>query len=189
VDEHVYEPSHDSYLLIEALREIHAGAVALEIGCGAGPASLYLAMRGFYTIATDINPCALERCLENARMHRVDALIDVVQCSSASCIRSKCIDVVAFNPPYIPCRDRDSWLDVAVCGGFEGIEVLKLFLSDAFRVCRSACTVVFTLSSLQSLERIASLLRQCLEIEIHACIPFFYEELCSAICRVGNCLG
>jgi len=189
VSDAVYEPSHDSYLLVKALNQAvhHGNEVALDIGCGACPEAVYLARRGHYVIAVDVNPCALTCCARTAHSQNLDALIDVVQCFSAMCIRSSCIDIAVFNPPYLPCSDDSTWLDVAVCGGEEGVDALKAFINDALVACRRRCTIVFVLSSLQNLERVARELSQCSELEILDCIPFFYEELCSAVCRVRRC--
>jgi len=65
--ENVYEPSEDTYLFMDALEkelpDLKASrpAVIVEIGCGSGMISAYLAknFHGPAYIATDINPHAI----------------------------------------------------------------------------------------------------------------------------------
>jgi len=65
--ENVYEPSEDTYLFMDALEKempdlkATRPAVIMEIGCGSGMISAYLAknLHGPAYIATDINPHAI----------------------------------------------------------------------------------------------------------------------------------
>jgi release factor glutamine methyltransferase len=94
----VYDPSEDSYMLVEAaLAEVKAGEKVLEVGTGSGIVSLFLKDRAD-VVATDISPLACE----NARRNGVEVV-------RADLYHGICgpFDLVIFNPPYLPTADED----------------------------------------------------------------------------------
>lgn len=60
----------------------------------------------------------------------------------AACVRDSCLDLVAFNPPYLRAEGTE---DAAVEGG-TGLEVPLEFLKGALRVVKPGGMVVFLLS-------------------------------------------
>ncbi|KAG2375394.1 hypothetical protein C9374_010017 [Naegleria lovaniensis] len=126
----------------------------LEIGCGSGYVTTfvykllnssyeqYLKSTGvsFCLLCTDINPNAaamtrktFERNVEQNPKH-VPFLFDVVLSDFASAFEKRLknkIDLLIFNPPYVPCeRDEMGFNDVraAYAGGENGREVIDRFL-------------------------------------------------------------
>ncbi len=187
----VYRPSHDTFLLATAVTEIARSTPRsicpplIEIGTGTGYVALNaLKYMPYYTILTDISPCAVVASWLSAKRNSLDWCIDVVQCESASCLRSSIAELVFFNPPYLPEEKVHDFYDLALCGGSNGIEVWQSFYDDALRVCRKPCFVVFVFSSLQNLESMFShVLDTCSSIEILDCQYFFFESVCTAIAR------
>ncbi|EZA58942.1 hypothetical protein DMN91_010443 [Ooceraea biroi] len=107
----VYEPSEDSYLLIDALEadlEIlrrMKPAICLEIGSGSGIVITALAMAlrrhcSAHFLAIDINPDACRVTRRTSLLNCVD--VDVAHMNLLDCIRIRCtFDIVLFNPPYV----------------------------------------------------------------------------------------
>lgn len=56
---------------------------ALDIGCGTGTNSIYLAQQGFEVTGVDLAPLAIERAEQRARDERVDAIFAVVDILTA----------------------------------------------------------------------------------------------------------
>ncbi len=165
----------------------------IEIGSGSGIVSLYLVKQmlknGCYNvfgILTDISPCAVLSSRDSAKSNNLDIYLDVVQCDSASCLRSEAARTVLFNPPYLPVNDYESWLGIAWSGGEKGINIWSKFFKDSIQVCLKGCYMVFVFSSLQDVSAIFTELgKVCIDIDITSCESFFYETICVAICRLG----
>ncbi len=173
----VYEPSDDSYALLEALEDVRGRGIAIDIGCGTGILSIALARKGFLTICVDISPCAAYCARETMSVNEVDNLVDVVQCDSGSCMRSGVAKVVIFNPPYLPVSDSvngaTSW-----SGGVGGVEIALKFLRDAVRICGDDCRILFVVSSLQKFEVLVNALAdKCRDIVVEWKKSFFYERI------------
>ncbi|KAK1748453.1 methyltransferase [Skeletonema marinoi] len=131
----VYEPSDDTYLLIDAIgydvdateqsegddgTMLHSNMLqTIEIGCGTGTPTVYLAkrIRGIHAIriakaTAESNGISTEH-------------FQAVQCDLASQLIEKMegkVDVLIFNPPYVPTPDDEvgssgieaSWADRAL---------------------------------------------------------------------------
>ncbi|KYQ48049.1 HemK methyltransferase family member 2 [Trachymyrmex zeteki] len=107
----VYEPSEDSYLLVDALEAdleiLYAmkPRICLEIGSGSGIVitALAMALKKRYNvqfIAIDINPDACRATRRTSLINSVD--VDVLQMNLLDCIRIKyTFDIILFNPPYV----------------------------------------------------------------------------------------
>lgn len=135
----VYEPSEDSYLLIDALEadlEILHGmkpVICLEIGCGSGIVITSLAMAlkkhdNAHFIAIDINPDA---CRATRRTSLTNAVnVDVLQMNLLDYIRNKhTFDIIIFNPPYVVTEYEEVLDDRLVfktwAGGKNGRQVME----------------------------------------------------------------
>ena len=62
-------------LVVEFTPQPQPGASALDVACGAGRHSLYLAALGYAVTAVDISPVALERLAREARRRGLAALV------------------------------------------------------------------------------------------------------------------
>ncbi len=126
VDEGVYSPSDDTFLLVELI-DLKGDERVLEIGCGSGFISLHCASKGCETTSVDISKKAVENTLCNAE--RNDLEIDA-KVSDIFSELSGSWDVIIFNPPYLP-KERDIEHDFRWDGGERGDETLLNFLSEA----------------------------------------------------------
>ncbi|XP_011160097.1 methyltransferase N6AMT1 isoform X1 [Solenopsis invicta] len=134
----VYEPSEDSYLLIDTLEAdlniLHAmkPRICLEIGSGSGIVITALAMalkkHNVHFIAIDINPDACRATRRTSLLNSVD--VDVVQMNLLDCIQAeRTFDIVLFNPPYVVTEYAEVLDDRLVfktwAGGKNGRQVME----------------------------------------------------------------
>ena len=113
--ERVYEPSDDTYLLVDALaadaerlRSLSAG-VCIEIGCGSGAVVTHLAKllpaSSALVLAGDVNPNAIAATAATAQ--RNGMAVQPVQMDLLSALRPGVVDVLIFNPPYVPTSEEE----------------------------------------------------------------------------------
>ncbi|KAG5313726.1 HEMK2 methyltransferase, partial [Acromyrmex insinuator] len=134
----VYEPSEDSYLLVDALEAdleiLHAmkPRICLEIGSGSGIVITALAMalkrHNVQFIAIDINPDACRATRRTSLINSVD--VDILQMNLLDCIRIKyTFDIILFNPPYVVTEYNEVIDDRLVfktwAGGKNGRQVME----------------------------------------------------------------
>ena len=99
----VYPPSEDTMLLLDCI--VDYPSTALEVCCGTGLISLKLAKGGTKVIASDIDQRACRNTKYNARMNRLDHMIDVVRSDMLASVKGE-FDVIYSNPPYLPFTDK-----------------------------------------------------------------------------------
>ena len=141
----VYEPSDDTFLMME---NISPTGKCLEVGCGSGLVSVYMAGCGCDVMACDINPSAL-RCMEkNAAINHCE--VKTVESDLFENISGK-FDTIVFNPPYLPSEDQvpgaEQWN-----GGKEGFETTEKFLAQCPEHLNDGGRIFIILSSLTDIE-------------------------------------
>jgi release factor glutamine methyltransferase len=175
----VYEPSDDTYLLVDAIgydfdameqsegddgTMIHSSIKStLEIGCGTGTPTVYLARRirgirgdekeksveetsantnkNCVHYVTDINPDAIRIAKATAESNRISTEhFQAVQCDLASQLLEQMegkVDVLIFNPPYVPTPDEEvgsRGIEASWAGGSNGRVVLDRALPQIARL-------------------------------------------------------
>ncbi|CAL5228506.1 g11655 [Coccomyxa viridis] len=139
----VYEPSDDSFALVDALLthdwHIKRPRLCVEVGCGSGyvicSAARLLEQHGIraHCIASDISSAALQATQETLVAHSV-ACVDLVQGDLLSPFLpgfEHKVDLLIFNPPYVPTPDEElSRTDIARAwaGGNRGRVIIDRFL-------------------------------------------------------------
>ena len=113
----------------------------MEIGCGSGVASVFLAthLRKTATqptepaiIVTDINPRALQVTKATAAANSGDLplQLEAVQCDLLSALLPRlthAVDILIFNPPYVPTPDDEvgsTGIEASWAGGVKGRRVI-----------------------------------------------------------------
>lgn len=140
--EHVYEPAEDSYLMMDALKKdiqwlsqrIPDFPVCFEVGIGSGILSTYLSdlitpTRGYF-LATDYNPRATEIARKTFVQNKVRGDIVLTDLVAGLELTEK-IDVMLFNPPYVPTPPEEmegDGISISWAGGSRGREVLDRLL-------------------------------------------------------------
>ncbi|KAJ7534158.1 hypothetical protein O6H91_13G082200 [Diphasiastrum complanatum] len=139
----VYEPCEDSYAIVDALLADRAQLLELqpklcvEVGSGSGYVitSLALLLNGLdsvHFLATDINQTAAETTSRTLNNHAVKA--DVVVADLLSGLENRCrgcVDVLLFNPPYVPTPEDEVGVKGITCswaGGLRGRSVIDRML-------------------------------------------------------------
>ena len=173
--DHIYEPSEDSYLLLDTLSAstettfLHSrfpsnttAPLVLEVGTGSGVVLALVtahAMRIFgrsdvTTLGLDVNEFACAATVQTVQLSVKEAkatslapgvFLDCVCGDLTSAIRPRSVDVLIFNPPYVPSEtvpatlsasdqtafDRDLRLSyLATDGGADGMEVTNRLLDE-----------------------------------------------------------
>ncbi|XP_077370147.1 methyltransferase N6AMT1 isoform X2 [Festucalex cinctus] len=136
----VYEPSEDSFLLIDALEKDAQTlqrlrpCVCVEVGSGSGVVSAFLAslLGPSACFCTDVNRAAALCTAETASRNDV-ALQPVVTDLVGSLLPrlSGLVDVLVFNPPYVVTPSSEvggTGIEAAWAGGRRGREVTDRFL-------------------------------------------------------------
>jgi release factor glutamine methyltransferase len=174
----VYQPSDDTYLLLESIALTKADSF-LEIGCGAGLVTMAAAIQGATIVATDISMNAVKNTIQNLEINALSHHVSVFQSDLLTAVQANSgFDVIAFNPPYLPQDGYSSSLDQATIGGPKGIEISERFLSQAVSHLNQGGRVYLVGSTLANITRLQSTMETIgLELRITASKKLFYEEL------------
>lgn len=72
----------------------------LDVGCGAGPFSVFWGKRGKIVNAIDINPIAIECCNKNIEMYSLQDNVVAMNIGINEYVSVQRYDLVVCNPPY-----------------------------------------------------------------------------------------
>jgi release factor glutamine methyltransferase len=130
VERDVYDPSDDTFLLIEAVRRLSPGRF-LDVGTGSGLVAIAAARAGHDVTATDRSPEALRLARANARLNGVR--LALVRADLLRGLQVDWFEAVVFNPPYLPTAAEERLsgpLNAAFDGGPDGLGVTRRFLEQ-----------------------------------------------------------
>lgn len=143
----VYEPSDDTFLMLDALsyefrdqpEKLSRISNVLEIGCGTGVSTIYLGKllqssgnMSAKLHVTDINKDAIRISKETANKNGIIAPSFLTHCCDLATplIEEMTgeIDVLIFNPPYVPTPDNEvgsEGIEASWAGGTDGRKVFN----------------------------------------------------------------
>lgn len=177
----VYPPAEDSALLVRATKPLLAPEDRVfEVGVGSGWVAEQLLATGACVVGGDINPAACRACADRG--------VPVIRSNLLDAVRTSSVDVVCFNPPYLPADDRTDatdWMGRAITGGADGRAVIRPFLADLRRVLVAdgvGVLIVSTLTDLDAVREIASRNNLDTTVAIEEAHPF--ERLIALECRL-----
>lgn len=162
-DEEVYEPSDDTFLLLEYLETMDLNnKTILEIGTGCGLVSIFIAKNFKAKVhAGDVNPYAILYSRLNNRLNgtRVDFRL--------SCLFEEfdqVYDIVLFNAPYLVDElANDSWIELATVD----YGVVQEFLKEFPNYTKDYCLMVLNDQTIKLVK----------DYEILAKKKLFFEEI------------
>lgn len=171
--DNVYEPAEDSFLLLDCLEEQcqfiterfeSRIPLVTEIGTGSGIVTTFIQQNILpqsVLITTDINPHACKTVLKTDKANNINFngtkkpyILDSCQMNLTTGIRQGSIDMLVFNPPYVPAFELPSvptteedktWLDLALLGGEDGMVVTWSLLDDLNNILTPEIGVAYIL--------------------------------------------
>jgi len=155
VDEHVYEPAEDSFLLAEKMTVTEDEAV-LDMGTGCGIIAVLAAEKAKSVVAVDINPYAIECAIKNAEMNGAREKIEFRHGDLFQPIKpNEHFNLILFNAPYLPSEpdEEKSWVGKAWAGGSNGRKVIDRFVMDAPSFLAAGGKIQLVQSSLSDVNR------------------------------------
>jgi len=180
VDENVYEPAEDSFLLAENLN-VRDGDAVLDMGTGCGILAVLAAERAKTVVAVDLNPYALKCAAKNVETNGVSGKIDFRLGDLFQPIRqSERFNLILFNSPYLPSEpdEENSWLGKAWSGGADGRRVIDRFIADAPNYLCAGGIVQLVQSSLSDIDQTVQMFTEKgLPVKVSAELKVAFEKL------------
>jgi len=155
VEENVYEPSDDTFLLAENL-EVNEKDVVLDVGTGCGILGILAAKTAKKVVAVDINPYAIRCAKKNAELNSVLQKMDFLQCDLFAPFRPhKPFTLIIFNAPYLPSKpeEKKAWIELSWAGGPDGREVINRFIEQASEYLTEDGRIFLVQSSLANVKK------------------------------------
>ena len=174
----VYPPSEDTYILVDSVT-IKPDDVVLDVGCGAGLATLIAASTAWQVVSVDISLKAVKNTQENLRRNNLGTNVSMVQADLFSALSEKHkFSLILFNPPYLPEDENHTEMDQALVGGVSGIELTRRFIVDLqYHLIKGGCIYIVA-SSLANIGRIKSILRENnFEVRVEKEDSMFFERI------------
>ena len=155
VDEHVYEPAEDTFLIAEKMA-VEEDDVVLDVGTGCGILAVLAAEKAKSVVAVDINPHAIECAVKNAETNGAQEKIDFRHGDLFQPLKkNERFSLILFNSPYLPSEpdEESSWIGKAWAGGPDGRQVIDRFIADAPCWLADGGRILLVQSSLSDVNR------------------------------------
>lgn len=180
VDEHVYEPAEDTFLIAEHLT-VEEDDVVLDVGTGCGILAVLAAEKAKHVVAVDVNPHTIECASKNAELNGVEGKIEF-RCGDLfqSIKPSEKFSLILFNAPYLPSEpgEENSWLGKAWAGGPDGRMIIDRFIEGVSSLLADVGKIQLVQSSLSDVNRTLDELGEMgLEARVVARVKVPYESI------------
>jgi release factor glutamine methyltransferase len=180
VDEHVYEPAEDTFLVAEKL-DTKKDDVILEIGTGCGILAILAAKNAKKVVAVDINPHAIDCAKRNAKNNDVHDSIDFRQGNLFEPVKDgEKFSLIIFNSPYLPSEpdEEKSWMGKAWAGGKTGRKVIEHFIVTAPRYLVAKGRILLVQSSLSDVNKTIKMFNELkLRARVVSKLKFSFESI------------
>lgn len=197
----VYPPSDDSYLILDFLKKviteqkfddmpIQEVKRILDMGTGTGIIAIFLEMvklrmDSFHCkiYASDVLPNAIYCARLNEKLNNLDNRIRFIESNLFESFPkdlNHSLDIIIFNPPYLPSIDNSLNLnkDNTWNGGETGIEILVEFFKQAKEFLSNHGVIYFICSTHTPVKLFLNILSsQSFYVEEKDKIHFFFEDI------------
>jgi release factor glutamine methyltransferase len=180
VDEQVYEPAEDTFLIAEHLT-VEEDDVVLDMGTGCGILAVLAAEKAIKVVAVDINPYVIECATKNAEIHGVKEKIEFRRGDLFHPIKpDEKFNLILFNAPYLPSEpgEEASWIGKAWAGGHNGRSVIDQLVANARNYLVDGGRIQLVQSSLSDVNRTLEMFNSMeFEAVVSAKIKVPYESI------------
>lgn len=180
VDEHVYEPAEDTFLIAENLN-VTGDDTVLDMGTGCGILAVLAAKKAEQVVAVDVNPYAIECAQRNAESNGVKERIEFRLGDLFHPIKqNERFSLILFNSPYLPSEpdEEKSWIGKAWAGGHNGRSVVDIFIKDAPNFLADNGRIRLVQSSLTNINRTLDMFGEaCLRASVTAQVKVAFESI------------
>jgi HemK-related putative methylase len=154
IHEGVYPPAADTYLLLDAI-VVDSSDFVLDVGCGAGLATLVAASKAQRVVSVDISHKAVRNTIQNVRSNCLEQNVSVVQSDLFSGLADTGkFSMMMFNPPYLPADEMTTEMDHALIGGDDGAELTEKFVYEAASHIAKGGRLYVVVSTLEDVDTI-----------------------------------
>lgn len=155
IDEEVYEPAEDTFLLTENLK-VEENDIVLDMGTGCGIITVLAAKKAKKVVAVDVNPYAIKCAKKNAEINGVKEKIEFRLGDLFQPIRpNEAFNLILFNAPYLPSEPQEekSWIGKAWAGGPTGRKIIDRFLMKVPEFLTADGRIMLVQSSLSDVDK------------------------------------
>uniref|UniRef100_A0A7C4D6C1 Methyltransferase n=1 Tax=Staphylothermus marinus TaxID=2280 RepID=A0A7C4D6C1_STAMA len=181
--ENVYEPSEDTWFLLDIIEKRLVGGKqrfvnCIDLGCGTGVLGLYLLVNNICerVFFIDSSFVALENTFENILLNNVLNKSILINTDVADLKLINVFDLVVANPPYLPGKPSDLY-DTALLTGINGFETIVSFIETSYRLLRKHGLLYLVYSSLSRINVVENTLNKKFKVINKFSKKFFLEEL------------
>jgi len=154
VNDGVYPPAADTYLLLDAIA-IDSSDIVLDVGCGAGLATLVAASKAQRVVSVDISHQAVKNTTQNLRNNGLGQNVSIIQSDLFSGLSDTGkFSMIMFNPPYLPADEMSTDMDHALIGGEDGSELTEIFVNQASSYLVQGGRLYVVVSTLENIDAI-----------------------------------
>ncbi len=157
VTPHVLIPRPETETLVDLALQRRPEMV-VDVGSGSGCVAVALAVHlpGARVVATDISAASLQTARANARRHRVQDRVRLVQCDLVAALTGP-VDLLVSNPPYVargewaslPMSVRQYEPALALDGGPDGLAVIQRLLATGPRILQPGGAMLVEIGAAQ----------------------------------------
>ena len=178
VSDGVYPPAADTYLLLDAIT-IKPSDFVLDVGCGAGLATLVAASKALRVVSVDISFLAVRNTIDNLRKNSLGHNVSVVQSDLfVGLSNAPKFSMMMFNPPYLPADEMTTQMDHALVGGEEGSELTVRFVKEASSHLIKNGRLYVVVSTLENTDAIIRTFKENnYQVEQVNETPLFFEKI------------